>query len=447
MKLDAIKKLAAELALDRAIRYVAKDPGKNISTIMEFLEKAAIMPHHKKMIEVVKDKCKNDPGVMEQARRVASNPEMLYKLIDSWVIEGSFLGKQKRNQLAEEMGVNVPSAVLIDPTSACNLRCKGCWAGEYNQTDQLEPELVNRIITEARELGIHWVVLSGGEPFVYPHLLDVIAKHPKSFFMTYTNGTLINEEVADRLAELGNLSPSFSLEGWQEQTDDRRGAGVFKKVTDAMDRLRERGVFFGASITAMRNNIDALFSDDFFDFLIEKGVLYVWAFHYVPVGRDPNTDLMLTPRQRLWLVDRVKTIRQKKPIFIADFWNDGYYTDGCIAGGRQYFHINAAGDVEPCAFVHFSVDNIRGKSVRDVLQNPFFLEYQKRIPFNKNHLAPCPIIDAPHALQEMVHEVKACPTHKGAEQVLEGEVARHLENLSERWRKEVSEHEKAIVAT
>jgi len=443
MKMAAIKRLAAELALDRALQYLTRDPEKNLTTILHFLQRTAVLPHHKKMIEVVKQKFESDPGIMPQVKRVASNPEMLRKLINSWIIEGSFLGKQVRNRVSQEIGANVPSAILIDPTSACNLRCKGCWAGEYNQADELEPELISRIIKEARELGIHWIVLSGGEPFIYPHLLDLVAEHPKSFFMVYTNGTLINDQVADRLAELGNLSPSFSLEGWQEQTDDRRGPGTFEKVTAAMDRLRERGVFFGASITAMRTNVEALFSEEFIDFLIDKGVLYVWAFHYVPVGRDANVDLMLTPRQRIGLVDRVRELRRNKPIFIADFWNDGYYVDGCIAGGRQYFHINAAGDIEPCAFVHFAVDNIRGKSVKEALQNPFFLEYQRRIPFNENHLAPCPIIDAPKALQEMVHRVHACPTHHGAEQVLEGKVASHLENLSSRWKKEADEYAKA----
>ncbi len=444
MKLGAIKKLAAELALDRAIRYIKRDPEKNLSTIMDFLEKAATLPHHKKMIAIVKRKFETDPGVMQQVRRVAGNPEMLYKLINSWIIQGALVGKQTRNRVAEEIGAHVPAAILIDPTSACNLRCSGCWSGEYNQADKLEPELINRILVETRELGIHWVVLSGGEPFVYPHLLDVIAENPDSFFMVYTNGTLIDTKVADRLAELGNLSPSFSLEGWQEQTDARRGPGTFQKISAAMDRLRERGVFFGASITAMRNNVEVLFSDEFIDFLVDKGVLYIWAFHYVPVGRDPDVNLMLTPRQRRWLVDRVRELRRGKPVFIADFWNDGYYTDGCIAGGRQYFHINAAGDIEPCAFVHFAVDNIRGKSVKEALQNPFFLEYQKRIPFNKNHLAPCPIIDAPEELQDMVRNVKACPTHRDAEKLLEGELARYLQDLSGHWRKEADHYAGAV---
>jgi MoaA/NifB/PqqE/SkfB family radical SAM enzyme len=433
MSLDTVKKVAAEFALDKAIKYVTKNPEKNLFTILDFLEKIATMPEHKNMMRVVKEHFKRNPEVMEQTKRVAGNPKMLFNLVNSWGVNGTFLGKPKREKLGRELGVSVPSLILVDPTSACNLRCEGCWAGEYNKADHLEPELFDRIITEAKELGIHWIVLSGGEPFCYPHLFDVIADHPDSVFMVYTNGTLIDEKAADRLAELANLSPSISLEGWREQTDARRGAGVFDKVIRAMDLLRERGVIFGTSVTAMRTNTEQLFSDEFIDFLIEKGVIYMWCFHYIPIGRNPNVEMMLTTDQRLGLVQRIRELRQNKPLLIADFWNDGDITGGCIAGGRTYFHINAAADVEPCAFVHFAADNIRDKSLREVLQNPFFKAYQREQPFNNNHLAPCPIIDAPEALRNMVRECHASPTHQGAGQVLEGEVAKHLDRLSREW--------------
>ena len=172
--------------------------------------------------------------------------------------------------------------------------------------------------------------------FCYPHLLDVVGDHPESVFMVYTNGTLIDEKVADRLADLANLSPAFSLEGWREKTDARRGEGTFDKVIRSMDLLRERGVFFGTSVTSMRNNIHELFSTEFIDFLVEKGATYMWSFHYIPIGREPDVNLMLTPEQRLWALGRVRELRNSKPLLIADFWNDGEHTKGCIAGGRQY---------------------------------------------------------------------------------------------------------------
>jgi len=254
--------------------------------------------------------------------------------------------------------------------------------------------------------------------------------------MMYTNGTLIDDQMADKMLEVGNVSPAISLEGFRESTDERRGKGVYDKVMAAMDRLDERGIVFGVSLTVTRQNIDELFgSDDFIDHIVEKGATYGWSFHYVPIGKDPNLDMMLTPEQREMLAYKVPEIRSNKPIFLADFWNDGTFTSGCIAGGRKYFHINAKGEVEPCAFVHFAVDNIKDKSLKDVLQNPLFKSYQKRQPFTNNLMAPCPIIDNPHELRAIVEESDAQPTHEGADTVLEGDVANFLDNLSSRWHK------------
>lgn len=431
---DTAKQKVTEFALEKAIRYLHRDPEKNFMTTLDYLHHVALKPYHKRWVALFKDFCRRNPQVLMQAKRLLKNEELLFNLINSWVVKGGFYGKPKREKAAAELGVSVPAAILIDPTSACNLRCKGCWAGEYSKSDMLEPELLNRIIAEAREIGIHWIVLSGGEPFCYPYLMDILEENADSFFVAFTNGTLIDEKKADQLAERANLSPAFSLEGWRDHTDDRRGAGTFDRVMKAMDLLMERGVFFGTSVTAMSNNVKELFSDLFMDFLIKKGVLYTWAFHYIPIGRNPDVQMMLSPEQRLWMNRRVGELRRNRPLFILDFWNDGQYTEGCIAGGRQYFHINAAGEVEPCAFVHFAVDNIREKSLKEVLQNSLFKAYQREQPFNDNHLAPCPIIDAPDSLCRMVAECGAHATHAGAEHVLEEEVNQYLHDLSSRWK-------------
>ncbi|MDK2928358.1 MAG: hypothetical protein PWR31_2049 [Bacillota bacterium] len=431
--MEYVKKVAAELALDQAVKYLGRDPERNLPRILSFAEKVAPDEGQKENVRKLRARMEGDPGVLRQVQRLCSNPRMLKKFINNWVLNAMLLGGPRRNALSRRLGIHIPSLILIDPTSACNLRCRGCWAGEYKQTDRLEPELLDRVFTEAEELGIYWIVFSGGEPFAYRELLDVVARHPKLGFMAYTNGTLIDEKAADRLAELGNFSPAFSLEGWREDTDDRRGAGVFDQVMAAMDRLRARGVFFGASLTVTRHNVETLFSDEFMDFLVDKGAVYAWSFHYIPIGRGPDLSLMITPEQRAWLVRRVAEIRTTKPILVADFWNDGHFTDGCIAGGRMYFHINAAGEVEPCAFVHFATDNIRAKSLKEVLASPLFKAYQKRQPFHKNHYAPCPIIDAPAALRAIVAESGAHPTHPGAADVLTGTTAAFLDERSDQW--------------
>ncbi|NLG86058.1 MAG: radical SAM protein [Firmicutes bacterium] len=428
-----VKKVAADLALDQALKYLSRDPEQNLPRILDFAERVAPEEGQKKNIRLLKARMVGDEKIMAQIKRLVKNPRMLKNFLSIWVVNAMLLGGPQRNALMKKLGIHIPSLILVDPTSACNLRCTGCWAGEYKQTDRLEPELLDRLFNEAKELGIYWIVFSGGEPFAYPELLDVVARHPDMGFMAYTNGTLITDQVADRLAELANFSPAFSLEGWREETDARRGEGVFDKVMAAMDRLRERSVYFGASVTVTRNNIETLFSDEYMDFLVDKGATYVWSFHYIPIGRGPNLDMMITPEQRAWLVKRVAEIRTTKPILVADFWNDGHFTGGCIAGGRMYFHINAAGMVEPCAFVHFATDNIRDKSLKEILASPLFAAYQKRQPFNQNHYAPCPIIDAPQALRDIVKETGAQPTHTGAEDVLTGIQAEFLDKRSREW--------------
>ncbi len=230
-------------------------------------------------------------------------------------------------------------------------------------------------------MGIYFIVLSGGEPTVYPYLFDIFEKHDDVGFMMYTNGTLIDDEFADKLLKIGNVTPAISLEGFKEKTDQRRGKGVFDKVMSAMDKLKKRGIVFKTSVTATNNNVDELFSDEFIDLMIEKGAIYMWSFHYIPIGRNPNLDLMLNPEQRYKLAKRVNELRNSKPLFVMDFWNDGTYSQSCIAAGKRYFHINAKGKAEPCAFVHFAVDNVKDKLLRKILQNPLFKSYKKKTTF------------------------------------------------------------------
>ena len=141
--------------------------------------------------------------------------------------------------------------------------------------------------------------------------------------------------------------------------------------------------------------------------MIDQGAAFVWYFTYMPVGNDAVPELMVTSEQRKFMYEQVRMFRKTKPIFAMDFWNDGEYVRGCIAGGRYYFHINANGDVEPCAFIHHSTVNIKQVSLLEALRSPLFKAYQQRQPFNKNHLRPCPLLDNPHSLKEVVRVSEA----------------------------------------
>jgi MoaA/NifB/PqqE/SkfB family radical SAM enzyme len=265
-------------------------------------------------------------------------------------------------------------------------------------------------------MGIHLVLMTGGEPFLRKDLFDLFKKHPDTIFQIYTNGSLIDEGMVERFVELGNVIPAISLEGFREETDGRRGKGQFDRITKVMDWLKEAGIFFAISTTQTSKNTDILTSDEFIDFLIEKGCILLWNFHYLPIGRAPDLSLMTTPEQRNRTRERYAYFRATKPILMVDFWNDGCLTQGCIAGGRKYFHVNARGDVEPCVFCHFASDNVKEKSLIEALNSPLFREFRSRQPFSENLFRNCPLIDHPEQGKEIALKFARYFTHEGADE-------------------------------
>jgi MoaA/NifB/PqqE/SkfB family radical SAM enzyme len=333
-----------------------------------------------------------------------------------------------------------PGFLVISPTNACNLRCVGCYADSGNNKDKLDWPVFDRILTEVRsEWGKRSVVISGGEPFAYRSngmdLLDMVERHPDCLFMSYTNGTLINEKVAKRLAKLGNFSPAISVEGWRERTDGRRGEGVFSRVLETMARLRDHGVPFGISLTATRQNAEEILSPEFIDFLFdEQGAVYGWIFHYMPIGRAYMLELMPTPQQRLWMWHRSWEIIRSKEIFLADFWNHGTMTDGCISAGRSsgggYMYIDWNGYVTPCVFVPYSPVNINDiyahdKTLTDAWREGFFAhirawqhEYTTGDGKPGNWLTPCPIRDHHAEFRNWLRQYEPDPVDQNAEQAM-----------------------------
>ncbi len=430
------RKFAVENVVKLALNYIERSPVKNFEKILNLAEKIAVTENHCQQIASIKKLYNEETvvikGFLEKFNQIADS--YVKGLLMNFFINSGLLGIPYQQKISEDLGIGVPWAILIDPTSACNLNCKGCWAGKYKKSYSLDFNLIDRIITEAKELGIFFFVLSGGEPTIYPYLFDLLEKHHDVGFLMFTNGTLIDEEMADRMLEVGNITPAISLEGFKKETDLRRGNGVFDRIMKTMELLQKRGIVFGASVTITSNNMEKLFvTDDFTDMLVEKGALYTWFFHYIPIGKDPDLNLMVTPKQRKILAERVPILRREKPLFLVDFWNDGTYSGGCIAGGRRYFHINARGDVEPCAFVHFAVDNIKEKGLKEVLQNTLFRAYQQHQPFNENLMLPCPIIDNNNSLKEIILEVDAYPTHPGADEVISKIISKKLNDRAAQW--------------
>lgn len=339
------------------------------------------------------------------------------KIVENLLFREFFTGKYLRDEFAKKEGFHPPYFMVISPTLRCNLSCYGCYAGEY-KINELEFDLVNNLLSQGKELGMFFITISGGEPFSYKKIFDIFESHPDVYFLVYTNGTLINSQVAEILSHLGNVLPCISVEGFKEETEKRRGKGTFGKILSAMENLKNFGVPFGFSVTATRFNNDLIVSDEFVDFYWQRGCLIGWYFQYMPIGRIPDLEMMPTPLQRIHRFERIKQMRKEKSILLSDFWNDGHLVGGCIAGGRSYLHINSNGDVEPCVFVHFALDNVKKKSLVEILKSDFFHRIRSRQPYSPNLLCPCMIIDNPQILREVVSESNAHPSHPSAEKVI-----------------------------
>ncbi len=383
-------------------------------------------------------------------RRVMTelSPHCLKTVARTLFINGLMKSSVLRRDFEKKEGFPPPFTILISPTMACNLQCTGCYSGKYVREKGLPTEVIDRILAEAREMGSLFIVLSGGEPMTRrADLFPLIEKYNDMYFMFYTNGTLIDDSVADELYRLGNAGAVISLEGFAEATDARRGEGVFQRAMDAMDRLKSRGVPVGSSLTVTSKNVEQITRDEFFEHLLNKGVMVIWFFLFMPVGKDPDVSLMPSPEQREYLRQRGRALRAKYPIFIADFWNDAPYVGGCIAGGRNYIHINANGDVEPCVFTHFAVDSIYKKTLREVLHSDFFTTIRSKQPYSENLLTPCMIIDNPDVYRDVVRLCHAYPTHDGAEHVITkikddlDDYGRRVRAMEDRiWAQEKSEY-------
>mgnify|MGYP000627994622 CR=1 FL=1 len=404
-------------AIELTLKHVEKDREKGLLQLVDLTEKFIGDNFPSESYEGARNLIRDPESKwMQYVNRALDeiHPNVIKQTALNLGFEAAFHGTKTIRAMRETHQCNIPWLILMDPTSACNLRCTGCWAAEYGYKLNLTYEELDDIVTQGKELGIYFYMFTGGEPLVRKaDILKLCKKHHDVAFHSFTNGTLIDEEFCKEVQKLGNLSFSLSLEGFEEANDGRRGQGIFQKVLGAMDLMKRYGLFFGTSVCYTRKNMDAVTSDEFFDLLIEHGCRYSWYFHFMPVGMDAAPELMPTVEQRKYIYHRLREIRSDKSdkqIFVMDFQNDGEFVGGCIAGGRNYCHINANGDVEPCVFIHYSGANINEVSLIEALQQPLFQAYRDGQPFNRNHLRPCPMLENPELLREMVEKTGAKST-------------------------------------
>ena len=405
----ALKQTAERAALNKLIDYLDEDPVKHVDKIMDLINKLVpdnVFPTQREAFtNVIKSRGNWYDLIM---RIFKLNPEMRTRLLKTLIVDGNILAWPEQEQNRDKYQCNIPWAILLDPTSACNLHCTGCWAAEYGHRQNLSFEDIDSIITQGKALGTHMYIYTGGEPLVRKaDLIRICEKHPDCAFLCFTNATLIDEQFCQDMIRVANFVPAISAEGNEHTTDARRGEGTYKKIERAMKLLREHDLPFGISCCWTKANADAVATEENIDWMIKEGALFCWYFHFMPVGRGATAELIPTPEQRERMYHFV---REKKPLFTLDFQNDGEYVGGCIAGGRRYLHINAAGDVEPCVFIHYSNANIHDMSLLDALRSPLFMKYYENMPFNDNYLKPCPMLENPDVLPKMVAESGAHST-------------------------------------
>ena len=409
---EKARNAAISVTLNQALKYLEKNPEANIPKVMDLVDKAAPEGWYEAQRSAFRNAIAEKNNWYQLMMKVWElDPGVRNAFFKNFIVNASLSGSALQEEIMEKEDINVPWAILLDPTSACNLHCTGCWAAEYGNRLNLSLEELDSIVTQGKAMGTYMYIFTGGEPLVRKK--DVIAlceKHSDCEFLSFTNGTLIDEEFCQEMLRVKNFVPAISVEGFEEANDGRRGGGVYDKVMKAMELLKEHRLPFGISVCYTSKNYKDVSSEEFFDMLIDAGALFVWFFHYMPVGNNAAPELLPAPDQRAQMYHRIREFRNTKPIFSMDFQNDAEYVGGCIAGGRRYLHINARGDVEPCVFIHYSNVNIRETTLLDALKSPLFMAYHKGQPFNDNMLRPCPMLENPEKLRQMVKETGAKST-------------------------------------
>ena len=413
------QRAAVSLMLDGLLKHLGKteDRTETYLKIADLAEKF-YGDSAKEKIDAVREYVKNpDNRWMKVINKIIdeTDPGYAKNMLLDLGFESFFRGTNLIRKNREKYHCNIPWLILFDPTMACNMHCIGCWSGTYGHKSNLSFEDMDKIVSEGKELGPHLYMMTGGEPTVrMKDIFRLAEKHNDCFFGLYSNSTLIDDEMCEKVRKLGNITFMLSIEGTPQTNDARRGDGHYQAVMNAMDLLKKHGIVFGTSICYTRDNIEAVTSDEFINLLQEKGARFGFYFHLMPVGNNAVPELMPTVEQRKKMIDRIRYIRSDESgfeFFPMDFQNDGEYVGGCIAGGRNYFHINSNGDAEPCVFIHFSDSNIHDKSILEILQSPLFQAYHQGQPFNRNHLRPCPMLENPQFLRSMVKNTNAHQTN------------------------------------
>ena len=279
---DTVKNAAFASAIQAALNYMDKDPETNIPKVMSIVDKAAPEGWYESQRNAIRQGIAEKGNWYQLAQKVWElDPGVRKTFFTNFIVNASLKGSALQKETEEKEDCNVPWAILLDPTSACNLHCTGCWAAEYGHKLNLSLETIDDIVTQGKKLGTYMYIYTGGEPMVRKKdIITICERHPDCEFLSFTNGTLIDEEFCQEMLRVKNFVPAISLEGFETANDGRRGPGVFDKVKHAMQLLKEHNLPFGISTCYTSMNYKDITSEEFYDMIIEAGALFIWFFHY-----------------------------------------------------------------------------------------------------------------------------------------------------------------------
>jgi MoaA/NifB/PqqE/SkfB family radical SAM enzyme len=335
-----------------------------------------------------------------------TDKRLLWKL--AWNMGWKGMLSVERHKRRLRRGEVFPPFLYVSIINSCNLRCQGCWVDVAARQETIPPDAFHRLVREAKAMGNVFFGIVGGEPFMHPHLLDMLAEHPDCYFQVFTNGQFITDERARRLRRLGNVTPLISVEGNEVVSDVRRGRpGVFSKTMEGVRNCLAHKVFTGVCTSLCQTNIDDLLAEAWVDRLIEMGVMYTWFHVYRPMGPAACPELCLTPEQQLRARQFVVEMRARKPIIIIDAYFDGEGRALCPAATGITHHINPWGGIEPCPIIQFTKESIHDtgedrRPLRDRILRSEFLADFRRLALETTR--GCIVLERPDLLQKLVEK-------------------------------------------
>ena len=307
----------------------------------------------------------------------------------------------------ETQGTHVPPIMIFSITHKCNLNCKGCYEKAIRPAakKELADEQLKDIIKQANELGISFVVIAGGEPFIRPSFFKITKNYPNIIFIIFTNGLLLDQKIIETMKTQKNIVPLISLEGCEEETDEIRGKGVYTRLENTMKKLKKQNLFFGTSLTITSTNFETITNEDFIQNLIDIGCKFFLFLEYNPI--KPGTEKWLvTDIQRKKIMDIVNRFREKWPALFIAVPGDEEEIGGCLAAGRGFIHISAEGDVEPCPFAPYSDMNLNNVTLKDALNSDFLRKIRENHAQLHDTDGSCALWAKREMVQELLRETK-----------------------------------------